>query len=136
MKTSKQELEECLKKVWHDKKRLEHIVIPPKIPYTEPLQFNLDTGSQKRKVENTVRWPRAASAPGPNGVPCKLYKKALDILHCLPSKCRGENLFQYSSTQAVHLSEKAHAKTSVQIQETWVPLVAWRKVFIQHQIDA
>ncbi len=33
-----------------------------------------------KEVENTVRRARSASAPGPNGVPYKLYKNAPDVL--------------------------------------------------------
>ena len=34
-------------------------------------------------LENTVRWARALSAPGPNGVLYRVYKNAPDVLHFL-----------------------------------------------------
>ena len=84
LKTSKQELEQHLEKVHLDSKRHEQITIPPDIPPIQPPVFNLHTSPpQWKEVENTVRRARAASAPGPNGVPYKLYKYAPDVLRFL-----------------------------------------------------
>ena len=84
LKTTKPELEEHLEKVHQDKKRHEQIIIPHDIPPIQPPEFNLDTDPPKwKEVENVVRRARAASAPGPNGVPYKLYKNAPDVLRLL-----------------------------------------------------
>ena len=84
LKTPKPELEEHLEKVHQDKKRHEQIIIPHDIPPIQPPEFNLDTDPPKwKEVENVVRRARAASAPGPNGVPYKLYKNAPDVLRFL-----------------------------------------------------
>ncbi len=84
LKISKQELEEHLEKVHHDTKRHEQIVIPHDIPPIQPPEFNLEAGPPKwKEVESTVRRARSASAPGPNGVLYKLYKKAPDVLRYL-----------------------------------------------------
>lgn len=80
MKTSRQELEKHLENVHHNTKRHEQIVIPPEIPLILPPEFNLDTSPPKwREAENMIRRARTASAPGPNKVPYKLYKNALDV---------------------------------------------------------
>ena len=84
LKTPKPELEEHLEKVHQDTKRHEQIIIPHDIPPIQPPEFNLDTDPPKwKEVENVVRRARAASAPGPNGVPYKLYKNAPDVLRFL-----------------------------------------------------
>ncbi len=84
LKTPKAELEEHLEKVHQDTKRNEQIMIPPDIPPIQPPEFNLDTDPPKwKEVENVVRRARAASVPGPNGVPYKLYKNAPDVLRFL-----------------------------------------------------
>lgn len=36
-----------------------------------------------KEAEETIRQARSASAPGPNGVPYKLYKNAPDVLRYL-----------------------------------------------------
>ena len=59
-------------------------MIPPDNPPIEHPKHIMGVSSPKRKeVENTVRWGRASSAPGPNGVPYRLYKNAPDVLHFL-----------------------------------------------------
>ena len=84
LKTSKQELEEHLETVYQDTKRYEQLVIPHDIPPIQPPEFSIETGPPKwKEVENTVRRARSASAPGPNGVPYKLYKNAPDVLRYL-----------------------------------------------------
>ncbi|KAL7833600.1 hypothetical protein AOLI_G00285600 [Acnodon oligacanthus] len=68
------------------RKKKEHTepVIPHDIPPIQPPEFNLETGPPKwKEVENTVQRARSASAPGPNGVPYKLYKNAPDVLRYL-----------------------------------------------------
>lgn len=81
LKTPKQELEEHLQKVHEDPKRHEQIVIPHDIPPIQPPEFKLDTNPLKwKEVENVVLRARAASAPGPNGLPYKLNKNAPDVL--------------------------------------------------------
>jgi len=84
LKIPKQELEEHLEIVHHDTKRHKQIVIPHDIPSIQPPEFNLEAGPPKwKEVESTVRRAKSASAPGPNGVPYKLYKNAPDVLHFL-----------------------------------------------------
>ncbi|KAJ8392682.1 hypothetical protein AAFF_G00073560 [Aldrovandia affinis] len=84
LKISKQEVEEHLEKVHSDTETHEQIVIPHDIPPIQPPEFNLDTGPLKwKELENAVQRARAASAPGPNGVPYKLYKNTPDVLRFL-----------------------------------------------------
>lgn len=84
LKTPKQELEEHLERVHQDMRRHEKTNIPHGIPPVLSPDFKLVTDPPKWKdMENVVRRTRAASAPGPNGVPYKLYKNTPDVLQLL-----------------------------------------------------
>jgi hypothetical protein len=84
LKTTKKDLEEHLRTTNFDSKRHEHLAIPSDIPPIEPPEHHIETSPPTwKEVENTVRRARTASAPGPNGVPYKVYKNAPDVLRFL-----------------------------------------------------
>lgn len=84
LKTTKQALEEHLEKMHSDPSRHEMAVIPPDIPPIEEPRHPMDVSPPKwKEVENTVRRARTSSAPGPNGVPYKVYKNTPDVLRFL-----------------------------------------------------
>ncbi|KAK0146192.1 Retrovirus-related Pol polyprotein from type-2 retrotransposable element R2DM [Merluccius polli] len=84
LKTTKKDMEEHLRATNLDSKRHEQLVIPSDIPPIEPPQHHIETTPPTwKEVENTVRRARTASAPGPNGVPYKVYKNAPDVLRFL-----------------------------------------------------
>lgn len=84
LKASRQELEEYMERVHQDTKRHEQLAIPRDIPPVQPPEVSMETCPPKwKEVEDTVRRARSASAPGPNGVPYKLYKNTPDVLRHL-----------------------------------------------------
>ncbi len=84
LKVSKKELEDHLKKTHTDRQRYEQRVIPPDMPPISQPEHQLDDSPPRwSEVEKTVRKARAASAPGPNGVPYRLYKNAPEVLRFL-----------------------------------------------------
>ncbi len=84
LKVSKKELEDHLKKTHTDRQRFEQRVIPPDMPPISQPEHQLDDSPPRwSEVEKTVRKARAASAPGPNGVPYRLYKNAPEVLRFL-----------------------------------------------------
>lgn len=84
LKTSKQELDEYLEKMYADEKRHERTTIPLDIPPIEPPAHPMDTRPPLwREVEHAVKRARSSSAPGPNGVPYRLYKNAPGVLRFL-----------------------------------------------------
>ncbi|XP_077060725.1 cadherin-like protein 26 [Siphateles boraxobius] len=84
LKTTKKDLEEHLRIKNFDSKGHEHLAIPSDIPPIEPPEHHIDTSPPTwKEVENIVRRARSASAPGPNGVPYKVYKNAPDVLRFL-----------------------------------------------------
>ncbi len=72
---------ECLRKQRKKKKRTRTVF------YRDPYKFAKDLFVKEKtgtlKVENTVKRARTASAPGPNGVPYRLYKNTPGILKVL-----------------------------------------------------
>lgn len=66
----KPDLEKHLQESCSDSRRHEEITFPPNMPTINPPEHQLDTSPLRwSEVEKTVRTARAASAPGPNGVP-------------------------------------------------------------------
>ncbi len=58
--------------------------IPDDMPPIQPPEHQLDTRPPTwSEVENTVKQARTASAPGPNGVPYRLYKNTPGVLKVL-----------------------------------------------------
>ena len=81
---SKAALEEHLKKSCTDDRHQEEVSLPSDMSPVNPPEHELDVSPPRwREVDKTVRRARAASAPGPNGVPYRLYKNAPDVLRFL-----------------------------------------------------
>ena len=84
LSVSKADLEKHLEKSCTDAKRHEEVILPSDMPPINPPEHQLDISPPRwSEVEKTVRRARAASAPGPNGVPYRLYKNAPDALRFL-----------------------------------------------------
>lgn len=84
LKTSKTDLEAYLKNNHTDSKRCGQTTLPPDMPPVHPPERQLDISPPKwSEVERIVRRARAASSPGPNGVPYRLYKNAPEVLRFL-----------------------------------------------------
>lgn len=63
-----------------DPRRNEHLAIPSDIPPMGSPEQQFETGPLTwKEFEKTVYRARTASAPGPNGVPNKLYKNTPDL---------------------------------------------------------
>ncbi len=84
LKTTKQSLEEHLEKMHSHPSRHKAAEVPPDIPPIEQPRHLMDVSPPKwKEVEATVRRARTSSAPGPNGVPYKVYKNTPDVLRFL-----------------------------------------------------
>ncbi|KAF0045977.1 hypothetical protein F2P81_002506 [Scophthalmus maximus] len=81
LKVAVRELEEHLRKTYSDNQRHVPATIPDDMPPIQPPEHQLDTRPPTwSKVKNTVKRARTASAPGPNGVPYRLYKNTPGVL--------------------------------------------------------
>ncbi len=84
LKVPVRELEEYLRKTYSDNQRHVPATIPDDMPPIQPPEHQLDTRPPTwSEVENTVKRARTASAPGPNGVPYRLYKNTPGVLKVL-----------------------------------------------------
>ncbi len=84
LKVPVRELEEYLRKTYSDNQRHVPVTIPDDMPPIQPPEHQLDTRPPTwSEVENTVKRARTASAPGPNGVPYRLYKNTPGVLKVL-----------------------------------------------------
>ena len=80
----KQKLEEYLEEVHKDRERFREMTLPSDIPPIGELDSQCDDSPPRwKEVEEVVRRAKASSAPGPNGVPYRLYKSAPDVLRFL-----------------------------------------------------
>ncbi|KAJ7992784.1 hypothetical protein DPEC_G00282290 [Dallia pectoralis] len=78
LKVPVRKLEEHLRKTYSDNQRQVPATIPDDMPPIQPPEHQLDTRPPTwSEVKDTVKRTRTASAPGPNGVPYRLYKKVL-----------------------------------------------------------
>lgn len=81
LKAARKDLEDHVKATHSDPRRHERMTIPPDIPPINSPEHQMETGPPIwREVEKVVQRARAASAPGPNGVPYKVYKNAPRVL--------------------------------------------------------
>ena len=81
---SKADLEEHLKNSCTDDRHQEEVTLPPDMPPANPPEHKLDISLPRwSELEQILRRARAASSPGPNGVPYRLYKNAPDVLQFL-----------------------------------------------------
>ncbi len=84
LKTSKNDLEAYLKQNHTDSQRCGLINLPPDMPPIHSPEHQLNISPPKwSEVERIVRRARAASSPGPNGVPYRLYKNSPEVLRFL-----------------------------------------------------
>ena len=84
LKASKQEVEEYLKKTYSDTGKNREMGLPPDIPPLGEIEYTMDIRPPRwKEVETVVRRAKASSAPGPNGVPYRVYKSAPDVLRLL-----------------------------------------------------
>ena len=84
LNSSKEEVEEALRSTHCDPQRYEHLSSHPKITRVPPPSSPLMTGEPTwREVEEVVKKARTASAPGPSGLPYKVYKKCPLLLRRL-----------------------------------------------------
>ena len=81
---TKKDLEAHLSEIHSDRQRWEQRILPPDMPPIPAPQHHIDTNPPRwSEVQFVVQRARAASAPGPNGVPYRLYKNAPDVLRWL-----------------------------------------------------
>lgn len=80
----KEDLEAHLKETHSDIHHQDPIVLPPDMPPPPSPHYQLDISPpQWSEVVETVCCARAASSPGPIGVPYRFYKNTSDVLHLL-----------------------------------------------------
>ena len=80
LNVSRDELDDHLKRIFAEESH-EPTPVPPDIPPLQHQGYQLDTNPPKwKEVQRVVRKARSASAPGPNGVPYRLYKCAPGVL--------------------------------------------------------
>ena len=84
LKAPIRELEEHLRKTYSDNQRHMPASIPDDMPPIQPPEHQMETRPPTwSEVESTVKRARTASAPGPNGVPYRLYKNTPGVLKYL-----------------------------------------------------
>ncbi|KAK7886737.1 hypothetical protein WMY93_026358 [Mugilogobius chulae] len=82
--TSKEELEAHLKEIHSGIHRNNPISLPSDMPPVPSPHYQFDISPPKwNEVLATARHARAASSPGPNGVPYRVYKNAPGVLRVL-----------------------------------------------------
>ena len=81
LKATKAEVEEYLKISYSDLEQCRVVGLPPDMPPLGEIAHKMDVRPPRwKEVEEVVRRTKALSAPGPNGVPYRVYKSAPDIL--------------------------------------------------------
>lgn len=84
LKVPKRELEDHLKTTHTDSQRFERREIPSDMPPIPQPEHQLDDSPPRwSEVEEALKKARAASAPGPNGVPYRLYTNSPNVLRFL-----------------------------------------------------
>ena len=84
LKVPIKELEEHLRKTYSDDQRHVPASIPDDMPPIQPPEHQMETRPPTwSEVERAVKRTRTASAPGPNGVPYRLYKNTPGVLKYL-----------------------------------------------------
>lgn len=91
LKVPKRELEDHLKPTYTDMQRLEQREIPSDLLPLPKTEHQLDDNPPRWiEVKRAVRKVRAASAPGPNRVPYRLYKNTPNALRFLWKQMKME----------------------------------------------
>ena len=89
LKVPRRELEDHLEMTYKDNQRLEGRDIPSDMPPIPQPEHQLDESPPRwSEIEQAVKKARAASAPGPNGIPYRLYKNAPKVLRFLWKQMR------------------------------------------------
>ena len=84
LKATKSEVEKYLRNSYSDLEQCRVVGLPPGMPPLGEIAHKMDVRSPRwKEVEEVVRRVKALSAPGPNGVPYRVYKSAPDILKFL-----------------------------------------------------
>ncbi|ONI45671.1 hypothetical protein AN642_00195 [Epulopiscium sp. SCG-B10WGA-EpuloA2] len=84
LKATKLEVEKYLRNTYSDFEQNRVIGLPPDMPPVGKIDHEMDVRPPRwKEVEEVVRRAKASSAPGPNGVPYRVYKSAPDILKFL-----------------------------------------------------
>ena len=84
LKAAKLEVEEYLRLTYSDSGENRSIGLPPDMPPLGDVEQEMDISPPRwREVVEVVRRAKALSAPGPNGVPYRVYKSAPGILKIL-----------------------------------------------------
>ena len=71
----REEVENCLRETHSDESRDEPLRSNSRIEVVPPPDKPLDTKEPLKEVKEVVKKARSGSAPGPNGVTYKVYKK-------------------------------------------------------------
>ena len=96
LKATKAEVEEYLRNSYSDLEQCRRVGLPPDMPPLGEIAHKMDVRPPRwKEVEEVVRRAKALSAPGPNGVPYRVYKSAPDMLKFLWRQLRivWENQF-------------------------------------------
>uniref|UniRef100_A0A3B4XDA6 Reverse transcriptase domain-containing protein n=1 Tax=Seriola lalandi dorsalis TaxID=1841481 RepID=A0A3B4XDA6_SERLL len=84
LNTSKEELESYMKSQYSDNRRASPLGPPGHVPHPNPPTIQFDISPPKlQEVEVVIKKARSASAPGPNGLPYKLYKNCPQVVRVL-----------------------------------------------------
>ena len=84
LKATIRELEEHLRKNYSDNQRHVPASIPDDMPPIQPAQHQMETRPPTwSEIEGIVKRARTSSAPGPNGIPYRLYKNTPGVLRYL-----------------------------------------------------
>ena len=84
LRASRLEVEDYLRNTYSDLEKSRTVGPPPDMPPIGEIDHQMDIRPPRwKEIEGVVRRAKASSAPGPNGVPYRVYKSAPDILRFL-----------------------------------------------------
>lgn len=84
LKVGKKEVEEYFRNVYTEEERSSDLYLPADIPPLGEVEWKMDSNPPRwSEVQEVVKGAKAGSAPGPNGVPYRVYKSAPDVLKFL-----------------------------------------------------
>ncbi|MDF4372495.1 hypothetical protein P3381_24570, partial [Vibrio parahaemolyticus] len=89
LKAERLEVEEYLRNTYSDLEKNGMVGFPPDTPPLGGIEHEMDVRPPRwKEVQEVVRRAKASSAPGPNGVPYRVYKSAPDTLKFLWKQLR------------------------------------------------